>query len=115
MSFYSKIGSPEELNKFKKHIDGIIESESGYSNDTCVINDNNISLASNLNYPGANRNFFIKIANPGSIPFYLKNTNLLNSNISGAITRTDGTVYDANILYTSVKKNLIGEPGRWYY
>ena len=97
-------------NYFKQKLDEMIAQEGGYDNDTCSVNGNKVSFSSNLNFPGATRYFSIKVTNTGSIPFHLKSTNLQNSSLEGTVTATDGMVYDASKLFSSVKTNLVTEP-----
>ena len=44
------------------------ENESGYKNDTCTVNGNNVSIHVDLSYPGAYRLFVVKFTNNGTIP-----------------------------------------------
>lgn len=45
--------------------------EEGYENDSCTVNNNEVSYHVDLKYPGANRMFTIKVTNTGTIDAYL--------------------------------------------
>ncbi len=109
LDFYGQVGSDAQ-NEIKQALDYAIENEGGYVNDTCSVNGNKVSFSASLNYPTATRYFSIKVTNTGSIPFYLKSTNLQNSSVEGTVIATDGTLYDANMLFTNVKENMVKEP-----
>ena len=48
-----------------------LDKEGGYSNDSCSVNGNNVSLETDLNYPGAERFYTVKITNTGTISMKL--------------------------------------------
>ena len=42
--------------------------DNNYANDSCVVNDNEVTYNTELLQPGASRNFVVKVTNTGSIP-----------------------------------------------
>ena len=48
-----------------------LDKEGGYSYDSCSVNGNNVSLETDLNYPGAERFYTVKITNTGTISMKL--------------------------------------------
>ncbi len=82
-----------------------IPSEGGYENDSCIVNDNEVSFHADLRYPGATRYFTIKITNTGTIDAYsnintgmeaFKNRICIDGSNGGTLNGTieDGECYD---------------------
>lgn len=101
-------GAAEEAQNMINSYNSI--KQTGYNNDSCNVNDNKVSFSANISFPGAFRYFTIKVTNTGSIPLHLKSTNKVDSSIEGTVTAVDGTQYDASMLKTSVKENMISGP-----
>ena len=73
--------------------DGVVKEENGYKNDSCIVNDDNVTINVDLLYPGARKNFILKFTNNGSISGMLSEQNITNdSNMCFD--------YDGNELYS---------------
>ncbi len=67
--------------------------ENNYSNDTCVVEDNNVKFHVDLLQPGARRYFTVKVVNDGSIPIAgIEPDAGSNPIITGTITQEDGNL-----------------------
>ncbi len=71
------------------------ENESGYKNDTCTVNGNNVSIHVDLSYPGAYRLFVVKFTNNGTIPAKIDPSSLfgesgIRGDTSGGFNSTSG-------------------------
>lgn len=74
-----------------------LPKEEGYENDSCSVNETNVSFHADLKYPGAGRYFTIKITNTGSIDAYwnIENGSEVIKNklcIDGKNGTTNGTI-----------------------
>lgn len=111
LNMAEKSGVPGAVEEAQEILNGLNSlKETGYSNDNCTVNDNKVSFSANVNFPGALRYFTIKVTNTGSIPLHLKSNNKVDSSIEGTVTAVDGTQYDASMLWTTVKENMISGP-----
>ena len=77
------------------------EGEGGYSNVSCDVNNNNVSFAATLDYPGARRYLTIKVQNDGTLPAKLNTETGFTSNVEYCIDSNNDGTYSSNECSTS--------------
>ena len=65
----SRLGSLEDLG---------LPNEGGYENDSCIVNNNEVTINANFLYPSATRYFIVKITNTGTIEALMSLDDLYN-------------------------------------
>ena len=81
-----------------------IPLDNNYKNDSCVVNDNEVSFSAELTQPGAARNFLLELKNNGSITAELP---LIEEEIFVSVERCEGNFNDDT--FSNCTNNLEGD------
>ena len=106
-----------------RNVTGGIE-EGGYGQESCVANDNMVTLSTELLYPSALRMYTIEMKNTGTIDGMVELTDemepvikVVNEYSLELYRKSDDTLYQSyNLLQdTNVPKKEYGQVNSWYY
>lgn len=86
------------------------EKEHGYSNESCTVNGNNVTINVNLDYPTARRYYTIKFTNNGTLPAAI---HIDQYTTEGIINNSVVSV--KNSTGTQITNNLNQYPYYWYF
>lgn len=84
-------GINSELGDVSRYFDS---DEHGYSNESCTVNGNTVTINANLDYPTARRFYTIKFTNNGTIPALLNldnNSDVVNNSVV-SVKNSTGTL-----------------------